>query len=313
MSMTNETIPARFPGCQLASEFKEWPKKDGKPVEQMALEPKFDGYRLSAVVGGAQDPVRFYCRDAKEVGWAGNLKHVADELIAMGFENCMVDGEVMAEDWNKTGMVRSKPKSSVETRLIEEQIKFHAFDLVDLSKLATQQGSRSTHTADPTPMEDRRAQLAAKFVGVNSFSVKLAPMFIVESAEELLTVTKKLIAEGYEGGMAKRLDAPYVCDRTKAWMKLKPTKTVDMTITGSVEGGGKYKGMLGAWTCVDDGGTEVSVGVGFVDAQRAKFWQEREKMVGRRVEVKMQDCDVATARHPVWTKRFRDAEHELAK
>ncbi len=301
---------AQFPGVQLASEFKEWPKG----VEQMALEPKFDGFRLSAIVGRADEPVRFHCRDAKEVGWAGNLKHVGDELIAMGFENAMIDGEVMAEDWNKTGMVRSKPRSSVEVAAIEREIKFHVFDLVDLSKLAEHRGLRSVHTADPTPMEERRAQLAAKFVGVNPFSVKLAPMFIVESAEELLTVTKKLIDEGYEGGMAKRLDAPYVCDRTRAWLKLKPTKTVDMTITGSVEGTGKYLGMLGAWTCVDDGGTSVSVGVGFVDAQRTKFWQEREQMIGRRIEVKSQDCNVATARHPVWTKKFKDGDdHELAK
>lgn len=292
-----------FKGCQLAGEYKEWPK--GK--SQLALEPKMDGYRLSAVINRGR--VSFHCRDEKPVPWGDNLEHIADELLAMGFGDCMVDGEIMASNFNATGMVRRKARSNIELNQIQDAIKFHAFDMVDLKILEWRNmGGKKARLVEPTPFEERRAQLAAKFIGVSTFAVKLTPMFIVESQEELLSVLRRLLEEGHEGGMAKHLDAPYVMDRHESWGKLKPTKTVEMRVVGAVEGTGKYVGMMGALTCVDADGNEVSVGSGFVDKERAELWQDRPGLVGKIIEVRMQDAASfkATARHPVFVRMRPD-------
>lgn len=304
-----EQTPHRYRGCQLATDFSAWPKD----VEQMALEPKYDGYRLTAIIGppvpDGLPAVSFHCRSEKPADWSGNLQHIADELGLMGFHSCMLDGEVMADgaegSFNATGMVRRKIlRSSVEKAQIEERIKFHVFDMVDLSILEWRTPRRTQVLVDPTLFEDRRAQLAAKFVGRDPFSVKLAEMFLVESLEEALKITQRFMDAGGEGAMLKRLDHPYTMDRTTSWLKIKPFETFEAKITGTVEGTGKYVGMLGAIECVDAEGREISVGTGLVDAQRRDMWAVRDALVGQIVECKRQAgrSTVATARHPVFVR-----------
>jgi DNA ligase-1 len=298
-----------FPGCQLAGDYTVWPKG----VEQMALEPKFDGYRLTAMVG--TDKVTFHCRETAEVEWAPNLSHIADELLAMGFQNVMIDGEVMAEDdgsggtFNATGMVRRKHvRSDFEKNQMEKLIKFYVFDLIDPALMVDKAYRKTIVRMDPTPFMERRAQLAAKFIGVSPFSVKLAEQFIVESHAEAHAIKDRFMAKGGEGAVLKTLNSAYYTTRTDEWLKIKPFVTMEAQITGVVEGTGKYKGMMGAIHCVDKDGTAVSVGTGFDDAQRTTFWLTRTELPGKILEMKKQagTSAKATARHPVFIRMRPD-------
>lgn len=297
-----------YVGEQLATEWAGWPKHWIEAV----VEPKLDGYRLTALVD-EHGTTTFHCRNAKPVEWGGNLGHIAEAISAMGFRACMLDGEVMAEDWNKTGIVRRKSPSPDVVAEIRRFVKFHVFDMCRLEDIASAKVGRSMKMVDPTPARVRREVLADYFHRETSYAqpewpraiVKLVEQFVAETDEDVQSLLRRMIAEGHEGAMVKDLDAPYVCDRTKSWLKLKPTKTVEMEITDSVEGTGKYVGMLGAFTCRDKAGTVVSVGTGLVDAQRLGLWKDRDSLPGKIIEVKMQDGGaIATARHPVFV-RFR--------
>lgn len=294
-----------YRGCQLAKEWTGWPSGH----EAVAVEPKLDGYRLSALV--RPEAVKFYCRDG-EVGWADNLEHIAKELLAMGFPTgCLVDGEVMgpagAGAFNATAVVRRKAGSAEQRAEVERTIAFHVFDLVDLCDVVWHKpaGARKEVLADMTPDQLRRERLVEYFRGAQSGPVRLVERFAAESPAEVQALLRRMLDEGQEGVMVKFLDAPYLIGaRSGAWRKVKPVRTFDAVVDEVIEGAGKHAGRLGALACRTADGARFHVGTGFSDAQRAGFWEHREAMVGTVVEVTSQDSAAATAvvRHPSFVR-----------
>jgi DNA ligase-1 len=54
-----------------------------------------------------------------------------------------------------------------------------------------------------------------------------------------------VLAGGHEGVMVKRLDAPYAAGRRgSAWLKVKPSRTLDLVILGAEWGSGRRRGWL---------------------------------------------------------------------
>ena len=54
------------------------------------------------------------------------------------------------------------------------------------------------------------------------------------------------------------------------------------------EGEGKYAGMLGKVN-VEFNGNVVGVGSGFTDEQRIKYWEDKDYLVGKIIEVKYKE------------------------
>jgi DNA ligase-1 len=110
-----------------------------------------------------------------------------------------------------------------------------------------------------------------------------------EAHKTMAEYANTCVAEGYEGIMIKKLDAPYECRRSTFWMKWKPVITVDLEVIDIEEGTGRNAGRLGALVCegVDDNRTiRVNVGSGLSDSDRDDFWTRKDSLVGYIVEVK---------------------------
>jgi DNA ligase-1 len=110
-----------------------------------------------------------------------------------------------------------------------------------------------------------------------------------EAHEFMAKYANDCVAEGYEGIMIKKLDAPYECRRSTFWMKWKPVITVDLEVIDIEEGTGRNAGRLGALVCegVDEDRTiRVNVGSGLSDSDRDNFWTRKDSLVGYIVEVK---------------------------
>jgi DNA ligase-1 len=88
---------------------------------------------------------------------------------------------------------------------------------------------------------------------------------------------------GKEGLILNR-DTKYYRKRHNGILKIKSFNTIDLRITGWKEGGGRLAGTLGAFT-VDYKGDELCVGSGMTDRQRDEFWNTRNLLVGRVIEV----------------------------
>lgn len=89
------------------------------------------------------------------------------------------------------------------------------------------------------------------------------------------------------------------------WFKWKPTLTLDLTIQGVFEGGGKHRGRLGGFITA-----KGRVGNGFTDKQREEIWSRKDDCLGRIAEV---ECDCidnnGNMRFPRFL-RFRDDKVE---
>src|ERR1051325_388402 len=188
-------------GIQLAKDFDpakaEWP---------MFAEPKLDGYRLVARIS-KDGVVTFHCRDAEPVKWPRqNLLHIERALIATGFRDCYVDGEIMHETWGETACVKSSKTKQEDI----DKLRFHIFDYV-----------RAGH--EHMTQEARR--LALKQFNLWSPPpgcplIRVAST-VVHNHAEAIAIDKVHREAGYEGTMLKEISAPYSFKRSKAWVKLK--------------------------------------------------------------------------------------------
>lgn len=119
-------------------------------------------------------------------------------------------------------------------------------------------------------------------------------------------------SEDKEGCMLAR-DVTYKCKRHNGLLKVKTFHTADLRITGFEEGKGKNKGTLGS-VIVNYNGNEVGVG-GFSDYLRDEIWNNKDKYLGRLIEVKYKtestnhSTEAISLQFPTFV-RFRDDKSE---
>ncbi len=229
-------IPARLDGDE-----KNWLllRKDGGPADGTQLrpqlatltdslptgagwlyEPKWDGYR--AIVTVAAGEATLTSRNGTDL--TERFRQVARAIPhAVRSPSAVIDGEVCALD--DSGTSRFEALQSGSGRLV-----LMAFDLLSL---------------DDEPLVDRplveRRQMLEELVDPSSDVVRVSPAF--EDGPALLAAAE---AQGLEGVVAKRADAPYRSGRrTPDWQKLKLRAQDDLPIVGFTRGTGK-RAKLGA-------------------------------------------------------------------
>jgi DNA ligase 1 len=84
----------------------------------------------------------------------------------------------------------------------------------------------------------------------------------------LQTKLKQITAQGGEGLMLHKADAPVTTGRSPVLLKLKPVSDAEGIVTAHISGKGKYQGMLGALQIKTEDGHSVKIGTGFSDEQR---------------------------------------------
>jgi bifunctional non-homologous end joining protein LigD len=183
-------------------------------------EPKWDGYRAIVTVAGGEATLT--SRNGTDL--TERFRQVARAIPhAVRSPSAVIDGEVCALD--DSGTARFEALQSGSGRLV-----LMAFDLLAL---------------DDEPLVDRplaeRRRMLEELVDPSSDVVRVSPAF--EDGPALLAAAE---AQGLEGVVAKRADAPYRAGRrTPEWQKLKLRAQDDLPIVGYTRGTGK-RAKLGA-------------------------------------------------------------------
>jgi DNA ligase 1 len=208
-----------------------------------AVEPKFDGLRCQVHKRG--DEVRVFSRNLEDMT-AMFPEIVAGVRAQVAADQAILDGEAVAYDpatdryrpFQET--TRRRRKHGVEALAESMPLRLFAFDLMLLDGV----------DLTPLPMTGRRERLQR--VLRDGETVKLAPQSVTDDAALLREQLLRSVADGLEGIMAKKLDAPYQAGgRSQSWVKLKRNvesrlqDTVDCVILGYVYGRGK-RATLGA-------------------------------------------------------------------
>jgi DNA ligase-1 len=290
---TDSTVEEIWPdlirpfGCQLAKSVKDVgeftpTKKEpwlGWPV---VVEPKLDGMRVLIEYNHEKETCTAYSREGHLLPYIQDpLDRLAAFLTDRWGQSCWVDCEGLAGDFNQTmSLIKKEDIDPVE----RQKLQFHVFDMV------------TSVAEDKRPLSERHKTLRELFRPRDGNAAHKAPpeQFILlrrktcEAMDEVLEYYNGLLDQGYEGVMLK-FNAPYRAKRTTAWLKLKPTNTVEAKVTGFEAGkqGSKNEKRLGAFVARRlDTGAEIRIGGGFKDAQRDEFWGQRDALLGTIVEFK---------------------------
>ena len=131
-------------------------------------------------------------------------------------------------------------------------------------------------------------------------------MFNIYHKSIFKSFNNQSVIDGYEGIMIKDPLSRYECKRSSSWLKSKPVIEVSLIVKKVEEGTGKNKGRLGAILAEgndDDKNFRISVGSGFTDIQREEFWENRNYLRGKIIEIKA-DAITKSQEGEFWSLRF---------
>lgn len=245
--------------------------------EWISISQKLNGTRCSFIGN------KCMTRQGKE--YIG-LQHIIDDLVALGYEDSFIDGELRykneeglsdSESFQKgTGIAMSKDKEKTQLKLV-------IFDILPLHEFWAGQ-SNDTYSKRRKALNLLNLQI--QDMGCKNVEV-VRQLYAGTDHSEIWRWLDIAEENDWEGVMLN-LDTPYECKRTKNLIKVKKFFSCDIRCTGVEEGSGRNKGTLGALVC-DYKGFEVRVGSGFSDADRKHFWSNPEDVVGHIVSVKYKE------------------------
>jgi bifunctional non-homologous end joining protein LigD len=180
------------------------------------FERKLDGERCLAFAG--PDGVRLLSRSQHDI--TSTFPEIAAALAAQHHGDVVVDGEIVAFDGSQTRFERLQQRLGVaspgDQLLRGYPVYYYLFDLLYADGVDTR----------PLPLLERKKLLAAAVTFRD-------PLRFTEHRErDGEAFSRQACADGWEGLVAKRADAPYTGTRSRNWLKFKCENAQEFVIGG---------------------------------------------------------------------------------
>lgn len=199
-----------------------------------AVDTKLDGIRIQVHKQG--DDVSVFTRSLDEIG--ARLPEVVAVARSFDATDLILDGEALTVDEDGRPRPFQETASTTSTQAREpveggepaRGVRPFFFDLLlheSDSMLEAATADRLERLDATVPEEFRAARL------------------VTESVDEAQAFFDRVVGEGQEGVVVKRLDAPYDAGRRgSGWVKVKPRHTLDLVVLGVEWGSGRRRGTL---------------------------------------------------------------------
>lgn len=282
----------------LAKKFEE---HKHKITGDFVITKKLDGNRC--VILKEDGVVKSFTRQGKK---HEGLEEIESDFINLPLDNIVFDGELIADTDGSTQEVyaettsKARRKGSNKTGLI-----YHVFDMLPLSEFKNGKSKQNCI--------ERKHFLSQIFSNHDfQYCQEVEPLYIGNDLSQVDVWMEYAAQQEWEGLMVN-LDKPYVCKRTDLILKVKNMNTCDLCVIDFEEGTGKNVGKLGAMV-VDYKGYRCGVGSGFTDVDRDEIWNNKDKYIGKIIEVQYFEesknaDDGLSLRFPVF-KNFRLDKNE---
>lgn len=274
--VVNKCIPGLIPTWDIQQAYPLSEKNEPKDGEWFALSQKLNGNNCSYYKG------KLISRQGKEFT---GLQHIINDIEKLPkHENFFFNGELIRKNTDNlpdnenfqigTGIINSDDadKSCIGFK-IYEVLPIEEFEIGE-SKLTYKK--RRHDVLNPLAIAISRANLE---------NIEVVPL-VYEGTDKskIQELLKEFDSKGFEGLMLNK-DTKWKNKRNNGILKVKSFKHADILCTDVMEGEGKYKGTLGLIKC-DYKGYELGVGSGFTDEQRHYYWNNRDEIVGKIVQIK---------------------------
>lgn len=272
LGVTKKTVNKVYPNfleefnIQLGSKFD----MNKPPKEIMYVTEKIDGVRAFSTI--KNDKVVIRTRQGKVIK---GLIDVEKGILAAtkGFDNIFLDGELLSIGSSYETVYKDTIKKVNNKNEVKTGVCYNVFDIGLLEEFNTKKGLMD--------YERRRELLDSLYQ--NEYVKVLPVLYKGEDLDEILAILDEYRDKGAEGLMVS-LNKSYEFKRSKNLLKLKVMQTCDLKVIGFEEGEGRLRGTLGKIIC-DYKGFNLGVGSGFSDADREEIWNNKEKYLGRVIEV----------------------------
>lgn len=247
--------------------------------EWFSLSQKLNGVRGTFFEG------KLISRQGKEfVG----LDHIISDIRKLidDAENFVVDGELIRKN---TDGIPDNENFRMTTGIINQEdcdkssIQFVIFDILPEEEFLRGE-SKLRYKERKDQLEKMR-----KLIKRNKLSsLRIVDILYSGIDTSMIDVClEQMVREGKEGLMLNR-DSKYLRKRHNGILKVKRFYTVDLRIIDVEEGSGRLGGTLGAFV-VRYKNNILHVGSGMTDEQRRQFWEDRESLIDRVIEVKYKE------------------------
>ena len=247
--------------------------------EWFSLSQKLNGVRGTFFEG------KLISRQGKEFVGLDHIIRDIEDLI-YDSEDWVIDGELIRKD---TDGLPDNENFRMTTGIVNQEdadkssIQFVIFDILPKEEFLRGE-SRLLY-------KERKEKLVNLSIMIDLLELEsLAIVDILYSGTDRSMIDvclEKMVVEGKEGLMLNR-DSKYFRKRHNGILKVKRFYTVDLRIIDVEEGTGRLSGTLGAFV-VRYKDNILRVGSGMTDEQRHTFWDERESMIDRVIEVKYKE------------------------
>jgi ATP-dependent DNA ligase len=236
---------------------------DELPEGELALEPKWDGFRCIVFKDG--DEIVLGSRNQKPFN--RYFPELLDPLRASLPDRCVVDGELIVSidgtlDFDALGQRIHPAESRVNMLAEKTPVSYVAFDCLSLGD----------DSFLDTPFAQRRRTLESLAPAFTD-SIHLAPM--TTDRAQAMEWFHTLEGAGLDGLIAKPLDGVYVQDK-RVQFKLKHVRTIDCVVAGyRIHKSGDGIGSLVLGLYDEDGGLRhVGVSASFTAKRRVELLEE---------------------------------------
>lgn len=262
-------------------------KHGDKIVYPCLAQPKLDGIRCIAIKKGPE--VTLWSRTRKRITSCPHIEKAIAFHFAR-FHDLTLDGELynhdLKNDFEKIVSAVRKEDPSSES----DKVQYHIYDVL----------------LDGTNLQ------RARWLTLNALWSDREPLRLVKTEgirteADISTLFKECRKAGYEGVMLRNNNAPYENKRSYNLQKVKEFDDAEFEVIGVVEGKGKLQGLLGAFLCKTQDGTEFEVKMTGNQEETRKFLNDHTLWQGKLLTVQFQGLTAKNKvpRFPVGL-RFRE-------
>jgi DNA ligase-1 len=257
------------------------------------VQPKLDGVRCYINKHGA------FSRNHKPFH---NAKHITTELKQFFIDNPTItlDGELYnhnyRDNFNKIiSLVRKQKPTQADKFESASHLQFHCYDMFDSDNASYDFISRTLNITS----------FKSKYGWRSIQEVDTKAVFSDKEVQSFHTINKN---NGYEGSILRTNNA-YDQRRSNNLQKVKDWSDTEITITGFVEGKGKFEGGLGKFLGVDSDNRVVEVPWPTLTIQKRKdIWAARGYFINKKLTFEYFERTPAGAYRFPRAKAFRNYE-----